>query len=567
MVNTVSRGAESNLLSDWHKRGERLFLVLSNVLWSKKSLCFSMQKEQGNRETSPRNFLYYWGFLFLLTILYYTIISLTPYFSDDWHYCMMIGEENRRIENVHDVFVSNYHHYFQVNGRFIPHFFLMLFDALFDKSFFNLFAAVLFGLYLHLLNLNFVHEREYALWGLALSAFLTVCVMCGFSLEFLWMSGVFNYEFVAVIVLFFHYLLNRSVHSKAWIPLLFLYGIVAGWTHEAVVIGLCFVYLFMYAKCWRTLKWSQWVLLFGFVVGVALCVFSPGSIHRALGNDSTEVMAVASVFSAYLQSLFHMHNLRVFFIMIVLCLFLKQIKWDWLIGVIVSVLFVTFTGHQSGQSRFGIELFSLIIILRVFPYGRFSRYMDKILMLVTIIYMLFCIPYCLQNYRDFLNAEKQIQTTRDGIIVTNEVYPPFGAERLIVPFFFSERSYYYFVYDDWYNPMLARYYGRDDVKLMILPKAFVDDARKGLIHENFDMQANYPFYVCRWDRGSYPSEVKYLLKKSRWASFPILNKMERFIAEEVPVNNMLSVEIDGLKYLLLKKKSMVEERIKGIKYE
>ena len=151
------------------------------------------------------------AFLGLIVALFYVVNCLTPYFSDDWHYCMMIGpngEEERWIESIRDVVVSNYYHYFQVNGRVVPHFFLMTFDALLGKHLFNVFNAILVWFYLHLLTLNFVKERKNALIGLAISASLTLCFMCGFTNEFLWMSGVFNYEFVAVLVLLFNYLLN-----------------------------------------------------------------------------------------------------------------------------------------------------------------------------------------------------------------------------------------------------------------------------------------------------------------------------------------------------------------------
>lgn len=346
--------------------------------------------------------------------LFYVVNCFTPYFSDDWHYCMMIGpngEEDRWIKNMYDVIVSNYYHYFQINGRVVPHVFLMTFDALLGKGLFNVFNALLFGTYLHLLTLNFVKERKNALIGLAISASLTLCFMCGFTNEFLWMSGVFNYEFVAVLVLLFNYLLNIEIHSKVWIPLLFLYGVISGWTNEAVVIGLSVVYLCMYMRHLKDLTWSQWALLSGFAIGVALCVFSPGSIHRALDHGASEKISLAGSLWKYVSSLLGMYNLRVFFIMFIMWAIVKKMKKEWLIGVIVSVLFVAFTGHNSGHSRFGIELFSLIIILSVFPYDKMPSHVEKMVLCVLFIYLLLCVPYCVKNCQNFKNVEKQITET------------------------------------------------------------------------------------------------------------------------------------------------------------
>lgn len=513
---------------------------------------------------------WYWGFLVFFVVLFYVVNCLTPLFSDDYHYCMMIGadgEEDRWIENIQDVLVSNYYHYFQVNGRFIPHFFIMTFDALLGKQCFNVFNALLFGLYLHLLNLNFVKERKQALMGLAISASLTLGFMCGFTNEFLWMSGVFNYEFVAVLVLLFNYLLNIEIHSKWWMPLLFLYGIMCGWTNEAVVIGLCCVYMYGYIRSWENLKWSQWVLFLGFGVGLALCVFSPGSIHRALGSEPSENYSITSSIWTYVQSLYYMSNLRVFFIMLVICIIVKKMEWKWFIGVVFAILFVAFTGHQSGHSRFGIELFSLIIVMNVFPYEKMPRYGGVIILSATIVYLLVCLPYCVWNYQEFKNVEKQIKQTQNGIISTNEVHPPSYAERLILYWIYPENSDYAFVYNDWYTSMLPRYYGRGKISLFFLPEGFLKDVHENRVGKEFDFNTEYPFYACRWENNDTPSNIKYVLQKSQWTSVPILNKIERFVAKEIPVGQQLLLNIDGVNYLLLKKNPMIQERIIDIKYE
>lgn len=513
---------------------------------------------------------WYWGFLVLIVVLFYVVNCLTPFFSDDYHYCMMIGadgEEDRWIENLDDVLVSNYYHYFQVNGRFIPHFFLMTFDALLGKQWFNIFNAFLFGAYLHLLNLNFVKEKEHAVLGLAISAFFTLCIMCGFTNEFLWMSGAFNYEFVAVLVLLFNYLLNQNIKPRGWLPLLFLYGVMCGWTNEAIVIGLSGVYLWMYIKSWRTLRISQIALLLGFILGVAFCVLSPGSIHRALGNDATGGIAVIDKIISYVRSLFAMYNLRVFFVMLILWILVKKMKWTWFIGVLLSILFVAFTGHNSEHSRFGVELFSLIIVLCIFPYNKMKWYMGHIILSLTVVYLLLCMPYCVQNYREFKCVERQIKETQDGIILTNEVHPPLYTERMLRRFTVPEESEYFFINIVWYNPMVARYYERQDVGIYFLPAKFISDVRNGDVCETFDISTKLPFYACRWDSEDEPSSVYYMLHKSPWASIPIVGKLERFAATELKADNRLLVKINGTAYLLVKKNPAIQDRVIDIKYE
>lgn len=515
---------------------------------------------------------WYWGFLGLIVSLFYVVNCLTPYFSDDWHYCMMIGpdgKEDRWIENMRDVLVSNYYHYFQTNGRVVPHMFLMTFDALLGKGWFNVFNAVLFGAYLHLLTLNFVKERKNALMGLAISASLTLCFMCGFTNEFLWMSGVFNYEFVAVLVLLFNYLLNQEIRSKWWMPFLFLYGVVSGWTHEAVVIGLSCVYLWMCARKWQQLTLSQWVLLSGFVVGVALCVLSPGSIHRALGGDEASV-AITGKMLNYVRALFYMYNLRIFFLMLLMWMLVKKMEKTWLIGALVSLLFVAFTGHDSGHSRFGVEMFSLIIVLCVFPYGKMKGWIAYAALSFATVYLLLCMPYCVQNYQEFKRVERQIMETRDGIISTNEVHPPFYAERMVRRFMFSDTTDSYFIwglYDDWFRTSVARYYGRKDVILYFLPEKFVQWTHSGIVDDDFDINTTLPFYVCRWSAVDAPTSLTYILRKSPWASYPILGGIERFAAEKMSIDKWMTLDIEGTTYLLAKKNFMIQDRVIDIKYE
>jgi hypothetical protein len=458
-------------------------------------------------------------------------------------------------------------HYFQINGRVVPHVFLMTFDALLGKHCFNIFNAILFGAYLHLLILNFVKERKNALMGLAISASFTLCFMCGFTNEFLWMSGVFNYEYVAILVLLFNYLLNIEIHSKAWMPLLFLYGVVSGWTNEAVVIGLCCVYIFVYLRKWKELKRSQVVLLTGFVIGVALCVCSPGSIHRALGNESSNGVSIASALQIYLISLCYMYNLRVFFIMLIMWAIIKKMEWRWLVGVVFALFFVAFTGHLSGHSRFGIELFSLIILLCIFPYNKMPRYAGVVVLSFTIIYLLACMPYCVRNYQEFKKVEVQIKNTQDGIIATNEVHPPMYAERMVLHFNYPEGREYYSVYNDGYNHMVARYYGRPNINLYFLPEDFIKDVHKGLIGDDFDVNTRFPFYVCKWNGDENLSSLKFIMKKSHWASWPIMESMERFSAEEIVVTDWCLHDIESTKYLLVKKNSKIQDRVIDIKYE
>ena len=53
--------------------------------------------------------------------IFYLMNVWTPFHADDWHYCFIYGT-TQPIRTIGDILTSQYTHYFEQNGRFIPHF-------------------------------------------------------------------------------------------------------------------------------------------------------------------------------------------------------------------------------------------------------------------------------------------------------------------------------------------------------------------------------------------------------------------------------------------------------------
>lgn len=169
----------------------------------------------GKAKLSERDSYLY--MLFIIGILFYVINHLTPMFSDDWHYGYIWSTSNH-IQSLSDVCQSQYAHYFGANGRFVPHFLLQTFDGLLDKGAFNIANALFFVLLLHLLNANFIKDRNLYFRSTAISAFAILVLSCGFTNAFLWMSGACNYLWGFTILLAFNYMLDKNC-PKAYYPL------------------------------------------------------------------------------------------------------------------------------------------------------------------------------------------------------------------------------------------------------------------------------------------------------------------------------------------------------------
>lgn len=155
----------------------------------------------------------YYSLLFLLGMVFFFINVLTPLFSDDWHYGF-IFKTSIHIQSMADILKSQYIHYFIANGRFIPHFLLQSFDGLLNKSVFDIANALVFILFIHLLNLNFVEDKTLFFKSTAVIAFCITLLSCGFTCSFLWMSGAFNYLWGFTLLLLFNYLFNHRIEGK-----------------------------------------------------------------------------------------------------------------------------------------------------------------------------------------------------------------------------------------------------------------------------------------------------------------------------------------------------------------
>lgn len=147
------------------------------------------------------------------------------------------------------------------------------------------------------------------------------------------------------------------------------------------------------------------------------------------------------------------------------------------------------------------------------------------------------------------------------------MHPPFYVERMILTFAFPEGSDYYFVNDKFHCTIMARYYGRKNINLFFIPEGFMKDVHEDRVGKNFDLSTPFPFYACQWENSDAPLNIKYILQESRWASVPILNKMERFSAKEIAATNWCLLDIEGTKYLFVKKNPMIQDRVIDIIYE
>lgn len=507
-------------------------------------------------------------FIGSICLAFYLLMAFTPLFSDDWNYHLIFGT-HQRIESISDIFISQYNHYFLNNGRFVPHFFVQLFDGILGKGLFNIANTAVFLVFL--LLLSGFPDRNY-LGHLPIVLGLILLLMPGFNNTILWLSGSCNYLWVAVLLLLFSRLLVPEKVNPYYYPLLFLFGIVCGWTNEALIVGFVAGTIVYYAFHRKELVTHRRFLVGGLIIGSLFVVLSPASIHR-LFKDKGDVFSFNDTTHQLFSSLLAMDNLRLLplLVMILLIAFVlrkipKRFFSDnllWIVAIGVSFVFVLLTGHQADHSRFGIELFSLILILKLLDVITIPKSLVVICCFIISIVVIPTIYYSYLNHQEYKRCISQIQNSQTGIVETNEVKWPSFFDRLILLFKPSEKSDYYAYESDW----IDRYFGK--THHLFLPHRFMERIRndKNAFME-FEANTDLPFYAKRTGSESVDQAFFHLSEPNKadvpFYIRPFANKMERYSTRQVKTEKVSIITLPQGRFILVLKNHMIANRVESI---
>ena len=316
-------------------------------------------------------------FIIMVCVIMYVLNYLAPMYSDDWTYVFIFGTDGSRIHSLWDVIKSQHGIYYLMNGRLTSQALAQLLDSLVGKTAFNVINTGVFLLFLYAVAINVSRDRQryYAIFSATF--ILVFLLMPGFDLGFLWLTGATNYLWSSTMILFFHYLLFNKTCSRGYYLPLLVYGILCGLTNEAFVFGLAGAYFLYFATHRKQLTTLQAIMLAGFFAGALILVLSPGSFQRAVGHhEARDKMRM-------FQALWDMNNLRVFFLTLIAIPVLAMFKHislaRWfkqeqvlLTALVLSLGFIWMTLHASDHSRIGIELFSMLLLLRATPWEKVS---------------------------------------------------------------------------------------------------------------------------------------------------------------------------------------------------
>lgn len=530
----------------------------------------------------------YWAYLIIIGGIFYFMNLYTPLYSDDWNYCFIFGTQTP-IQTICDILESQYTHYFEMNGRFTPHFIVQFFDGITGKYWFNIANAIMFIIMLLLICKTIVGNNKTQYYKIISLATLGIFFfMPGFNYNFLWMSGACNYLWSIVLFLTFNLLLHKEIHNKfLYIPLL-LWGIICGWTHEGIVVGLSIGYFIYYLLNKEKLKpTSTKLLLIGFYIGTALLVFSPGSISRAMQSNPTESFSLVPFVRGLISSLINMDNIILLPLLIILLgilYFTKHLQLKeyintniiWTTAIIINFLFVLLTKHANAYSRFGFEFICLILIIKTIYQIKIPSLLLNTTNTIIILFLsLVILPISANNYHEFNHIKSQIEKNENnGIILTSNIDD-------IIPnqlrqYFIHYISVVGLEYDTPFkgHEWIDNYFNKGH--FIFIPKDLFIDVEVNPNHYNqFYTNEKLTFYAKRLNRDETNiKHVHYQLKdlNSNEIPFyhkPFANRMERYTAKTIEIDSKYYsiININNTPYLLVGKNYLIDHRVLNIIYE
>ena len=516
----------------------------------------------------------YWGYLIIIGILFYFLNLYTPYSDDDFHYCYLFGTDTH-IRTIDDIIKSQYIHYFEMNGRFTTHFFVQLFDGILGKNLFNICNSICFILFLHLLTITITNEKKDYYIVLTIITTCIFFIIPDFRYPFLWMSGSCNYLWTSVILLVYNKLFNYDI-PRILIPILFVYSILCGWTHEGFIIGLLCGYTLYFIINKDKFNTSQKYQLVGLYCGALLLILSPGSFKRFLNTTNDNSSIIQHCFMLF-KSIIDLNNIRILPILFLTLFFLHKKKRlyfkhfiknniTFICAIVILVPFIIFTKNTSYTSRFGFELFSLILLtqLVITNYNKFTTPILISANLISIILIMGAIYYCKVNYNDYISQISQIQNNCKTII-TNSSRNPSLFEKFILRHRHTDYSGdYYFIENIYFKRHVI-----GNKKISFVPQKVIDKIEtEEDTFDNFCYISNdTPFYIKRIHNNV--NKVTFILKKQEIDSIPlyirpIAHRLSRYTIKQLDTPYYNTFKYKNNHYIMVAKNEAIDNRLEKI---
>lgn len=197
------------------------------------------------------------------------------------------------------------------------------------------------------------------------------------------MSGACNYLFPAVLTTAFYIIFSRSSHKTtsydyACLPLLWLFGFIAGWTNEGFVVGMASGCILFFIVRRELITRRRIALLAGYICGAIPLCLSPLNTAR-LFDSHKDCAGLYDHIHAFAVSVYSMTNAPLSITLAILAATavvapgrakalrtIRSFAADHIIILTawgVSAIFIIITRYTSDYSRIPTELYATILLI------------------------------------------------------------------------------------------------------------------------------------------------------------------------------------------------------------
>lgn len=519
----------------------------------------------------------------IIYLLIWFLNFLTPEWGDDYWYKFLflkdLGQSDFLILNFSDIVISQFNHYFIVNGRSIVHFFVQLFTGITGKQVFNPINSAIFVLFIFWLNkLNY----KISFFNFIFIASLVFLLFPAPNETILWMTGSINYLWTSCFICGFLLLLKKylsktlTITNSLWIiPCLFI-----GWSHEGITMPLAaslFIYLLIKKK--EIIRTADFYFIIAFIIGVFLCSFSPGTLNRVNTHNLNWIYIllyrIQSVLIVSLKSgcLYAIICISIVYLILLKKNYLKFCKKFYLNNLIVSNAFIFsfgiifISGFWYERGAIGIALFGILLFLKLINElpGFLSKILKVIFIISGIIIYMLIIPYSILNFKQDNIVMSKIKYCGSTVIIYDELEIPSLLDSFILEKIKGENIFI----SNWRNRHITKVYGLDNIRF--IPKQIyeiIKDDKIDSFHVND--QKNFPFYIFKIkDKDNL--EPYFILRKPTSDEIPIYckpfaNKLLKYSTDSIPCQNYEIFDFNNQSYIAILKNDNIDFRLEDIKF-
>lgn len=360
--------------------------------------------------------------LFLIFLSMLLLNFLTPYIADDINYKYIWGTNNR-VHNLLDIAVSQYNHYLTWGGRSVAHSIAQFF-LIFPKWLFNIMNALCYTTIIYLIY-NLATNKKHR-FLLILIHLLIYFIVPYFGEDFLWLIGSCNYAWTLLIMLLFlsTYEKNNKKDNTIRIILMFLFGIISGWTNENTAIGVfTIVLLLIIEEKLNKEKIQKWKIsgLVGNLIGIIILILAPGNYVRKSITESNSNFFI-TILKRFIDCTISLFNNAWPLLILLLILYSYYIykkrkpnvkSYNYIAGSLISIYAMILSPQFPERAWVGIICFLIISIIILLDKVLEEERLVKFICIDIIIVLLCCffvdyyhLAVDLMNYDKVLNYRK-----------------------------------------------------------------------------------------------------------------------------------------------------------------